>query len=108
MDVYTVRALIGDTDTEFVSDEMIQPFLNDPNAHIAAANVIDSYLAGQLFRGAGASIKTDDLSVNQYNNLVLLRDHAKGLRSRGEQLVEDERRASGGVAMYWPSGVRIV
>lgn len=108
MDVSTIRALIGDMDKEFISDEMIQPFMNDPNAHIAAANVIDSYLAGQLIRGAGTSIKTDDLTVNQYNNLALLRDHAKGLRSRGEQLIEDERRASGGVAMYWPSGVRIV
>ena len=108
MDVYTVRALIGDMDKEFISDEMIQPFLDDPNAHIAAANVIDSYLAGQLLRGAGTNIKTDDLSVNSYNNLALLRDHAKGLRSRGEQIVEDERRASGSVAMYWPSGVRIV
>lgn len=108
MDVYAIRALIGDTDKEFISDEMIQPFLSDPNAHIAAANVIDSYLAGQLLRGAGMNIKTDDLSVNSYNNLALLRDHAKGLRSRGEQIVEDERRASGSVAMYWPSGVRIV
>ena len=108
MDVSTIRALIGDMDKEFVSDEMIQPFLNDPNAHIAAANVIDSHLAGQLFRGAGTNIKTDDLSVNSYNNLAMLRDHAKGLRARGEQLIEDERRASGGVAMYWPSGVRIV
>ena len=108
MDVSTIRALIGDVDKEFVSDEMILPFLNDPNAHIASANVIDSYLAGQLFRGAGTNIKTDDLSVNSYNNLAMLRDHAKGLRARGEQLIEDERRASGGVAMYWPSGVRIV
>lgn len=97
-----VRALIGDPKGAFITDELIDPFLEEGNVYLAAASVLDSYLAQALLGGAGSNIRTDDLSINHYNNLSLLRDHARALRARGDKMVQDEKDAQEGIGIYWP------
>lgn len=104
MEYNEVRAVIGDMKGEYIRDEHIKPFLNSKNVFIAAADAIETYLGTQLFAGAGVNVRTDDLSVNQYNNLVLLRDHARGLRERGNKLADEEASSLDVVGIYWPEG----
>lgn len=102
-----IRILLGDPNGETFTGDDLLVAENEPNEYLAAALLLDMHLTRLVLSGAGANIKTDDLSVNNYNNIVVLRQLARDLRTRGDALVEQEKRDAGGVAVYWPEDTSV-
>lgn len=103
MNIHKVRALLGDTQKPYMfEDVIIEAFSDEANEYLVAAALLDAWYTSNVLNGAGSSIKTDDLSINQYNNYILLRDRAKDLRAKGEALLQEVKDNDNNVGVYWP------
>ena len=103
MDIAQLRRILGDNTAPYEwDDETLQTYVEDPmysNVYYAAAEVLNVRYRTLVMSGAGINFKSNDLSINDYNNLVLLRDMIANLRA---QAAEYEVRSSGGFFVSYP------
>lgn len=90
LDLETLRRVLGDTSEPYTwSTSELDDWLGNsdqPNEYLLAADILSAHYSKLLRGGAGTSIKTDDLTLNGYNNAILVRDQIKDLRTRGEEI----------------------
>lgn len=91
MNIRKLRRILGDAREPYQwSDEELQEWIEDAdeggNEYLLAAEIL-GVLYGQLvFDGAGSSVRSDDITINDYNNAVLLRERIKDLKNQGNSL----------------------
>lgn len=90
LELESLRRVLGDTSEPYTwTTPDLEDWLADtdqPNVYLLAADILSAHYNQLLRGGAGTSIKTDDLSLNGYNNAILVRDQIKDLRARGEEI----------------------
>lgn len=106
MDITKLRRIIGDNTAPYQwEDADLQVYAEDPsfsNVYYAAAEVLNDRYRELVMSGAGINFKSNDLSINDYNNLVLLRDMIANLRA---QAIDYETRSAGGFFVSYPGRV---
>lgn len=106
MDIVKLRRIIGDNTAPYQwEDADLQVYVEDPtfsNVYYAAAEVLNDRYRELVMSGAGINFKSNDLSINDYNNLVLLRDMIANLRA---QALDVENRTAGGFFVAYPGKV---
>lgn len=100
MKVLKVRRILGDTADPYTwDDSVVQEWIDDAdpydNEYMVAADILSAHYNALVIQGGGTSVRSDDITVNTYNNLVLLRDRIRELRSIGHQ-------QSGAFALEFP------
>ena len=101
MKVDRLRRILGDVTEPYQwSDSDLSEWVLDADPfdseYTIAADILSAHYSGLVLSGAGTSVRSDDITVNDYNNLVLLRERITDLRSRGAQL------STGGFALEFP------
>jgi len=89
MSADTVRLLVPDLGTPPVfEDDQIDALLllNDGDAYLAAADALDIMVADMAMNGAAATVRTDDLSVNDKEGVAILALRAVRLREQSSAL----------------------
>ena len=87
------RLLIPDLGTPPIfTDDQINAFLvmSDDDVFLAAADALDTYVNDLLMSGAAATIKTDDLSINDKDGILGLQRRVQSLRDRSLAGLGDE------------------
>ena len=93
MKISKVRRILGDTSEPHVwDDDVLTEWVEeaDPyeNEYTVAADILSAHYNALVLSGGGTSVRSDDITVNDYNNLVLLRDKIRDLRNHGMRVGE--------------------
>lgn len=90
MELKRLRRILGDTaeprqweDAELL--EWIEDADPGDNEYDVAADVLDALRGRLVLQGGGTSLRTDDLTLNDYNNIVLLRERIRDLRIQAKE-----------------------
>ena len=91
MDLKRLRRVLGDTGAEPQwSDADLADWIADAdsehNEYLLAADILTAHYNRLVVEGAGTSVRSDDITVNDYNNMVLLGERIKALRSQGREV----------------------
>ena len=92
MSADTVRLLVPDLGTPPVfDDDQIDLFLtlNDGDVYLAAADALDVMVSNLAMSGGAATIRTDDLTINDKEGLLALTERAKRLREQSATALGD-------------------
>ena len=100
MELKRLRRILGDTvePRQWEDDELLEWIEDaDPgdNEYDVAADVLDALRGRLVLQGGGTSLRTDDLTLNDYNNIVLLRERIRDLRIQAKE-------AGVGMAVSYP------
>lgn len=90
MELKRLRRILGDTvePRQWEDDELAEWIEDaDPgdNEYDVAADVLDALRGRLVLQGGGTSLRTDDLTLNDYNNIVLLRERIRDLRIQAKE-----------------------
>ena len=100
MELKRLRRILGDTtEPRQWEDAVLLEWIEDAdpgdNEYDVAADVLDALRGRLVLQGGGTSLRTDDLTLNDYNNIVLLRERIRDLRIQAKE-------AGVGMAVSYP------
>lgn len=106
MNIRKLRRVLGDTSEPYQwSDADLEDWVafadGDDNEYLVAADILGALCNQLVASGSGTSIRSDDVTINDYNNVVLLRERIKDLRTQGNDL-----NRAGGMVVAYPYDIR--